>query len=192
MAIVVNRSTRVDLPSVDPTGYDPAVWLILTRSRDNSDYSDLKARGVPNRYWKITGERLAEMSQAEKDAVEAAELPALKREAMVAVEARTEELLSTRGFLHGGNRFPLTPLFRDLLAGYDTLRSAPSFPYPLSIGTIDDAGAVAFNSASEIRSLYVSAVTRMRAVYDAGADLKAQIRAAATVAELRGIVDGRT
>ena len=65
MANVVNRTTKQYLKSVNTPEYDVADWIINPV--------------VPNtdsKYWTITGDVITEMSQGEKDAVDAAETAA--------------------------------------------------------------------------------------------------------------------
>ena len=62
MADVLHRITKQFLRSVNTPAYDPADWII------NPDLS--KVENVSTRYWKIIGDTVSEMSQAEKDAVD--------------------------------------------------------------------------------------------------------------------------
>lgn len=65
MASVLNRTTKQYLRSVNTPDYPTAEWII------NPDVSALA--GVPVKYWKVSGDSVTEMTQAEKDAVDAAE-----------------------------------------------------------------------------------------------------------------------
>jgi hypothetical protein len=60
MANVIHRTTGEYRLSVNTPEYDPAVWLINPQ---------LPA-GVPQKYWKVDGDRVVEMSDSEKDAVD--------------------------------------------------------------------------------------------------------------------------
>ena len=64
MASVVNRTTKQYLGSVHTPDYPVGQWII------NPDISSLT--GVPSRYWIIAGDVISEMSQAQKDVVDAA------------------------------------------------------------------------------------------------------------------------
>lgn len=64
MANVLNRVTKEYLTSVNTPDYSESYWVI------NPDLSNV--HGVPNKYWKITGNTITEMDQDEKDAVDAA------------------------------------------------------------------------------------------------------------------------
>jgi hypothetical protein len=68
MANVLNRTSLIYLMSVNTPDFPVGDWVI------NPDLSPVS--GVPAKYWKLTGDVLSEMSQAEKDAVDAAELAA--------------------------------------------------------------------------------------------------------------------
>ena len=68
MADVVKRTTKQYLKSVNTPDYPTVDWII------NPDLSALA--GVPTKYWTITGDVITEMTQGEKDAVDAAETAA--------------------------------------------------------------------------------------------------------------------
>lgn len=83
MASVLNRTTKEFLRSVNTPEYDVAEWII------NPDLSALA--GVPIKYWKISGDAVTEMTQAEKDAVDAAEQSARVAAIKAALKARFDE-----------------------------------------------------------------------------------------------------
>lgn len=64
MADVLHRTTLQFLTSVNTPDYPSGTWVI------NPDMSPVA--GVPQKYWKLTGDVVSEMSQAEKDVVDAA------------------------------------------------------------------------------------------------------------------------
>ena len=66
MADVLNRTTKQYLPSANTPDYPVSDWII------NPDVSAVA--GQPTKYWKINGDTVSLMSQAERDAVDAAEL----------------------------------------------------------------------------------------------------------------------
>ena len=70
MADVLNRTTLQYLQSVNTPDYPVVDWVI------NPDLSGVA--GVPQKYWKLTGDVVSEMSQAEKDAVDAAVQPSVR------------------------------------------------------------------------------------------------------------------
>jgi hypothetical protein len=68
MANVLNRATREFLPSVHEPSYPVQDWII------NPDMSAVV--GYPSKYWVVTGDAVTLMDQAERGAVDAAELVA--------------------------------------------------------------------------------------------------------------------
>lgn len=66
MADVLNRTTKVYLRSVNTPDYPTESWII------NPDLSGVS--GVLQKYWKIVGDTVVEMTQPEKDAVDEAEI----------------------------------------------------------------------------------------------------------------------
>jgi len=78
MGTYVHRTTKVYLQSVSPNDLpDP-----LENYIENPDLSSVI--GVPSMYWTITGDVITEMSQGEKDAVDAALLSASRDAQLVA------------------------------------------------------------------------------------------------------------
>ena len=63
MSQVINKTTLVLLNSVNTPDYPTADWII------NPDLSGLSA--VAKKYWKISGSDVVEMTQSEKDTVDA-------------------------------------------------------------------------------------------------------------------------
>ncbi len=68
MANVLNRSTKEFIVSANTVNYPVANWI------HDPDMSAVD--GFPSRYWTITGDTVSLMSQAERDAVDAALLVA--------------------------------------------------------------------------------------------------------------------
>jgi len=67
MANVVNKTTMQLVLSANTPDYPSADWL-----HDPASLGSLIAANVPSRYWKLSGDDIAEMSQSEKDAVDSA------------------------------------------------------------------------------------------------------------------------
>lgn len=87
MATVLNRTTKQLILSANTPEYDVADWII------NPDLSDVNS--LPPKYWNIVGDAVQEMSQAEKDAVDAALAPSAEdtaREVIRAAMRFAEEL----------------------------------------------------------------------------------------------------
>ncbi len=68
----VHRTTKQFLRSIAPADLPEA----LANYIQDPDLSALA--GVPNKYWNISGDTVSEMSRAEKDVVDAAELSSLR------------------------------------------------------------------------------------------------------------------
>lgn len=83
MANVLNRTTREYLPSVNTPEYPVEDWII------NPDMS--ATIGFPSKYWVITGDEVTVMNQAQRDAVDAAEVAA-RRDSIVARLDQAEAL----------------------------------------------------------------------------------------------------
>lgn len=77
MANVLNRVTKEYRASVNDPDYPVIDWII------NPDLSAVA--GWPPRYWVITGDNVSLMSQAQRDAVDAAELTASRNAAAAAL-----------------------------------------------------------------------------------------------------------
>lgn len=79
MATVFNRITKQLIQSVNTPDYPESSWIV------NPDLSWLE--NVPQKYWKVVGDSVVEMSAAEKTAVDAA-LLAVRRDQ---IEAKTTD-----------------------------------------------------------------------------------------------------
>lgn len=83
MADVLNRTTKQYLRSVNEPDYPQVDWIW------SPDVSALA--GVPTKYWNISGDLVTEMTQAEKDAVDAAEQSARVAAIKTEVKARFDQ-----------------------------------------------------------------------------------------------------
>ena len=84
MASVLNRTTKVYLPSANTPDYPTSDWII------NPDLSAVA--GQPTKYWRIVGDIVSLLTQVERDAVDAAELEA-RRDATVQQLQDVEDVL---------------------------------------------------------------------------------------------------
>ncbi len=85
----VHRTTKEYLRSVPAAELPEAIANYIEES---AEAATLYAAGVPNIYWKISGDIVSEMTQAEKDAVDAAALQA-QRDDTAAQLDQVEEVL---------------------------------------------------------------------------------------------------
>ena len=80
MANVLNRHTKQFLHSVNTPDFNPVDWII------NPNLSCVK--NVPWKYIKIVDDNVVEMTQKEKDVVDATELIQYKKEAVLAMKEK--------------------------------------------------------------------------------------------------------
>lgn len=84
MADAINRTTGQHVASVDRAYYPDADWIIFDRTNIDQIPAIL---AIPQHYRKITGDVVTEMSQAEKDVVDAAAVTAAAAAAAVVEHA---------------------------------------------------------------------------------------------------------
>lgn len=82
MATVLNRATKQLIPSANTADYPIASWII------NPDLSAVA--GFASKYWTITGDAVTLMTQAQRDAIDAAAL-AGSRDATTALRDDVED-----------------------------------------------------------------------------------------------------
>ncbi|MGH7701644.1 MAG: hypothetical protein ACREMO_00990 [Gemmatimonadales bacterium] len=121
---------------------------------------------------------------------ESVDLPVLKAVKSKAIDARTVELIA-EGYAYGGKQLSLSAMAQVTLLGLDQVRDDPSFAFPVVLNTIDDADTYQVKDATDAHALFLAAVAAYRQHKDSGTQLKDQVRAAATVAELDAVKDGR-
>ena len=93
MSNVINRVSKNVIYSVNTPDYPEVDWII------DPDLSAVQS--VPKKYWKIAGDLVLEMDQSEKDAVDAALLPAAKEERKAYLSKVVEDLLTSRHYDYG-------------------------------------------------------------------------------------------
>ena len=85
MATVLNRITKEYKKSVNTPNFPIEDWII------NPDFSFVE--GVDKLYWKITDDAVNEMTQAEKDVVDATNLEETKVQCKCQINMNTAELI---------------------------------------------------------------------------------------------------
>jgi len=85
MSNVFHRIKKDYLKSVNTPDFPEDIWII------NPDLSAVE--NVPRKYWKITGNTVSEMSQPEKDTVDASLLPAAKNLKHQQINGRSVQLV---------------------------------------------------------------------------------------------------
>lgn len=96
MANVLHRTTLEERYSVNTPDYPVVDWII------NPDLSGVV--GVPKKYWKITGDVVSEMNQAEKDVVDAALLPGQKVAKKESIRQQGDDFIEGRSYSPGKQR----------------------------------------------------------------------------------------
>ena len=183
MANVLNKNNFAYLTSVNTPQYLDGNWLI------NPNLSAVE--GVDKRYWKIDGDTVIEMSQAEKDAVDLARLPELKEAKLAAIDAKTNQLIA-QGFIFDGHTFSLSLNAQSNFMGIKVateggLLTEDNYPYELT--TLDDE---AYQLSWALKDAFFGSVLNAVATHLAyGRALKVAVKSATTQAELDLIVDNR-
>jgi len=116
-----------------------------------------------------------------------------KAEKIRSIDANTGRLIAL-GFefpASSGTIFSLSDSAQRTLLAADQQRSDPSFTYPVVWNSLDDSATISLADATELHDFVITAVGTTRAHLDSGTDLKDQVRAATTVAEVEAVVDNR-
>lgn len=175
MANVLNRTTKVYLESVSTPDFDPADYII------NPDLSAVE--GIPSKFWKITGDAVSEMSQAEKDSLFLSDNKEARRKA---IDAKTVQLIG-QGFTFDSNTFSLSEPAQLNWVGLKTLEAA--LTWPVNITTKDDKQYSL--TQANLDSFMGTGLAAKQAHLDSGRALKLQVDAATDQATLDAIVDNR-
>lgn len=119
-------------------------------------------------------------------------LELLRAQKIDSIDRRTTELIG-RGFTHAGKRFSLSDRAQikwgHAFAGAAALTAIGAFP--LLINTIDDSGSHAVADAAELVQIQLAILGIGLAYLGSDAALKAEVRAATTIAEVNAVVDVR-
>jgi len=111
-----------------------------------------------------------------------------KQEKIRLVDARTDELINT-GFTFEGEVCSLSTQAQLKIVGL--LVGSGLASYPVVWNNIDDTGTVSLEDPSEVQAFYAAAMATVEGHLATGTDLKNQINACATVAEVDAVVDAR-
>jgi hypothetical protein len=96
MGIAIRKTNMEVLPSVETSELSASDFVLIEKGRDNSDYLNLIAANVPNRYWKTSEDRLVEMSPEEKAVVDAGRLVTHKRARRSLLERQANSLMQSK------------------------------------------------------------------------------------------------
>lgn len=169
---------------------DPAQFDQFDTCLINYDYSHLA--GVPEKYWKPTAEMdgLEEMPQAEKDAVDLAELTATKEDRYDRIDAVTNYLIE-EGFLFG------TPERRFSMSAHAQLNwtqmvvASNSLTWPQEITTQDPDNPSYLLQQAELPAFIMAVAGHKDSCLEAGRQHKVTIAAMTDVAAVESWEDPR-
>lgn len=189
MTTILNRTTLnlvqvANISDLSRLGPSVSEWII------NPDLSAVGS--VPKKYWKLTGDFITEMSQPEKDVVDATNFSEQNPVRYEAIDSRTSELIA-QGFAFppDGYIFSLSMESQANIHGIFTARNLEGVTYPIHLLSLDEQGSVNLQNATDVEAFFLTAVGTIRALKDSGAALKDQVTASTTVEGLRAIVGNR-
>lgn len=187
MAAFIHRTT-LEFHTTGSTPNHPVEdWI---RNPDLSAVS-----GVPQKYRKVSGDDVLEMTQAEKDAVDAAELPAYKVAKADAIDARTAELIAI-GFTYDTDKqFSLSMPAQANWNGLANMLALNLLvepdDFPIEANTIDNEDTYLITDIADATAFFSTAAATKKAHLDSGTALKKSVSAAADHAALDAVVDTR-
>ena len=115
-------------------------------------------------------------------------LAVAKTRKFIAIDKRTDELIAA-GFTYSAKQFSMALSAQNKIMGSHQIRAGLS--YPLNWNTIDDNDSYDIVDAADLEAFYLAAFAELRTHLDSGTALKASVRAAADVAAVDAVVDGR-
>jgi len=182
MATVIHRETKQILYSVNTPDYTEEIWVI------NPDFSNVD--GVPQKYWKISGDSIVEMTQEEKSVVDAAELVEYKNLMLTEISNNSPVVLERDGFEFDSYVFPLTKESREQYLMLASMKSV--LQYPLLLDKKDETlPQYSILDEQVLDSFLLTVMGYANSVIDAGEALKADIRAATSKEEVDAVIDNR-
>lgn len=104
------------------------------------------------------------------------------------VDKKTGELI-VAGFTYLGELFSMSYNAQINLLGLNS--SKDDLTYPIKYNAKDDSTHILLNNASEVSSMYLSALADKKSKQDSGTDLKISIESASTKSEVEAIIDNR-
>lgn len=178
MASVLHRTTKQYLESVHTPNHDEADWII------NPDMSAVA--GVPEKYWKITGDTVSEKDASEKATQDATDLPALKQMRYGEIDLGTGTLIAA-GFTYDSQTFSLSVAAQ---TNWNTLKDSESeFTWPVEVSTLDNN---AYDlTAANLSAFWTAGKDAIKGHLDSGRALKKSVFDAADTAAVDAVVDSR-
>lgn len=186
MSDVLHRTNLEHIIDVALDRFSTTAWI------HNPDLSAVD--GVPKEYWKVVGDTVSEMSQAEKDALVAGSLEANKKVRRKQVNIRTDALIDA-GFPfddgNGAKVYSMSLHAQSRAEGIFQLKDNVNFTWPVEWPTEDDTYYASFADWSEFEPFHLTMAGALRAVVGSSKAIRLAIAAATTQAELDAVVDPR-
>lgn len=133
---------------------------------------------------------IVEMSQAEKDVVDGALVPAAKTAKKNAIDARTDAIIAG-GFDYDGHHFSLSVGAQMNLVGLQKGIDAGAIMFPHKISTDDDSVEYSIPDEATYTTIYLLGVGAIKTAMDSGRVLKLAVAACTTLAEVEAVEDLR-
>jgi len=137
MASAIQKSTMIYRESVNTPDFDNDEWIL------NPDLSAVT--GVPRKYWKLVGDEITEMSDAEKDAVDQ---PTSKEKVNAAIEFGKDLILE----FGSGNVADGIPL--------EVTKAITKELEPITIALMTGTVTVALDEMRSLDSVYIDRPTK--------------------------------
>ena len=125
-----------------------------------------------------------------KENIKALSLDEYKDVRFKEIDATTFERISL-GFSYNNLVFSLSQNAQINILGMDEVRNDPAMSYPIEYSTIDDLGHYSVVDATDLHTMYLTALGTKKAWVDSGTTLKDAVRAATTDSEVQSIIDNR-
>jgi len=118
------------------------------------------------------------------------DLSQLKAYRYMLIDQKTGELISN-GFVYATLTFSLSQNAQINILALDETRDDPALTYPIVYNTIDDLDSYDVVDATDLHTMYLTALATKKGVMDSGTALKQQIRDAVDIAAVNAIEDNR-
>ena len=153
MSNVVHKTNMTVHLSVNTPDYSEDDYLI-----NPAGLVTLQSGDVPSKYWKLNvgGDDVEEMTQAEKDVVDAADLPAYKEDSYEQIHDHKNNLIE-QGFVYQTMVFSLGPEDRETWMGMKQGIDAGLISLPEAVGTLDNDEYI-IADASDFAGFYATAL----------------------------------
>ena len=125
-----------------------------------------------------------------REKIKALSLSEYKDERYKEIDGRTFELISA-GFTYKSLVFSLSQNAQINILGMDATRDDPAMSYPIEYSTIDDLAHYSVLDATDLHTMYLTALGTKKAWVDSGTVLKDAVRAAIDENAVSLIIDNR-